>query len=182
MNVWVLMSGGIDSTACAHFFLKRGNKVTGIFVDYGQSAAYAERQAVERVTRYYEVPLSVYCFNRGSQFGAGELTGRNAFLIFGALMGIHPNSGILSLGVHAGTAYYDCGPDFIEQIGKVIDTYSKGKLALHCPFLSMQKDIIYSYARSERIPLDLTYSCELGTVPTCGECLSCLDRHALNAC
>jgi 7-cyano-7-deazaguanine synthase len=29
------------------------------------------------------------------------------------------------------------------------------------------------------LPVQLTYSCELGSVPPCGLCLSCADRRAL---
>ena len=182
MDVWVLMSGGIDSTACAHYFLQRGSKVTGIFVDYGQSAARSERRAVKQVTAHLGIPLLKMSFDSGRRFKTGEITGRNAFLIFAALVGIGSESGILSLGIHSGTAYYDCGPEFLVQLGKVVDAYSQGKLALHCPFLHAEKDFVYSYARVEQLPLELTYSCELGTVPTCGKCQSCLDRNVLQAC
>ena len=179
MDVWVLMSGGIDSTACAHYFIERGDKVAGIFVDYGQLAASPERQAAQRVASYLGLPLSLFAFQGGERFDTGEITGRNAFLIFAGLMGVRPKAGALSLGVHAGTAYYDCGPGFIDRVGQVVSDYSGGKLALHCPFLHQDKAFVYDYARTKGVPLHLTYSCELGTVPPCGECLSCKDRNAL---
>ena len=112
---------------------------------------------------------------------SGEITGRNAFLIFAALMGTNPQAGALSLGVHAGTSYYDCGQEFIIQVGEVVNRYSEGELALHCPFLQQDKAFVYDYARTVGIPLSLTYSCEFGTVPPCGKCMSCMDRNALQA-
>ena len=181
MDVWVLMSGGIDSTACAHYFVERGDNVTGIFVDYGQLAAYPERQAAQRVAEFLQLPLPILAFECGQRFDIGEITGRNAFLIFAALMGIHPQTGALSLGVHAGTSYYDCGQEFISQIGEVVNRYSEGKLALHCPFLQQDKAFVYDYARTKGIPLSLTYSCEFGTVPPCGKCMSCRDLNVLQA-
>ena len=177
-DVWLLMSGGLDSTACAHYFKQRGDNVTGIFVDFGQPAAQSEQRAVEEVTTYMELPSTTLSFRAARPFAPGEIMGRNAFLVFSALMGLQPTDGILSLGVHAGTTYYDCGSDFVKVVGVVVDSYSAGRLTLHCPFLHRTKSFVYSYARRERIPFELTYSCELGTKPPCGACLSCRDRNA----
>lgn len=182
MDVWVLMSGGIDSTACAQYFIERGDNVTGIFVDYGQSAAGPELQAVQRVADYLNIPLSMMSFDSGQRFEIGEITGRNAFLIFAALMGVRPQDGALSLGIHGGTNYYDCGPEFISRVREVLSKYSKGRVTLYCPFIHQDKAFVYAYAQTKGIPLNLTYSCELGTIPPCGRCLSCGDRNALQAC
>ena len=176
--MWLLLSGGVDSTACAHYFSERGDNVTAIFVDFGQRAARAERRAVEDVTTYLSLPLMTLSFRADRQFDPGEIMGRNAFLIFSALMGLQSADGIVSLGVHAGTTYYDCGIEFLKAIGGVVDSYSAGRLALHCPFIHRTKSFVYSYARQSGLPLDITYSCELGTKPPCGICLSCKDRYA----
>ena len=180
MDVLVLMSGGIDSTACAHYFLERGNNVRGVFVDYGQVAREPEIEAVRAITQHLNIPLRLQSFDAARKFGPGEILGRNAFLIFAALMGEHPIQGILSLGVHQGTGYYDCGKDFVESANSIVQSYSAGSVALLCPFLSKSKSFIYGYSKNEGLPLSLTYSCELGTVPPCGHCSSCRDRHALS--
>ena len=181
MDVWVLMSGGIDSSACARYFQQRGDSVKGVFVDYSQSAAAAERQAVQQVAKHLGLPLSVLSFRSSEEYGTGEVMGRNAFLVFSTLMGLQPRGGALSLGVHSGTSYYDCGPDFIGRISEVVEHYSEGRLQLHCPFLLEPKSFVYRYAQLVGIPITLTYSCEMGTVPPCGRCLSCKDRNALQA-
>lgn len=177
----MLMSGGIDSMACAHFFQRRGDNVSGVFVDYGQSAAVAERRAVDQVTKHLGIALSILSFKAGLDYGLGEVVGRNAFLVFASLMGVQPRTGVISLGIHTGTSYYDCGADFIGQIGDVVQSYSGGRLNVYCPFLLEPKSTIYQYAKFAGLPLDLTYSCEVGTVPSCGRCLSCKDRDALAA-
>ena len=181
MDAWVLMSGGIDSAACAHYFQQRGDDVKGVFVDYGQQASHAEFQAAQRMTNHLGIKLSKLCFTGKGPFGPGEIKGRNAFLVFSVLMGLQPSGGVLSLGIHAGTSYYDCGPDFVDRIGDVVASYSEGRLQLHCPFLFKPKSFVYKYAQIADIPLNLTYSCEFGTVPPCGECLSCKDRNALQS-
>lgn len=178
-DVWLLMSGGLDSTACAHYYKSRGDNVTAVFVDFGQPAARRELQAVKDVATYMRVPLTILSFDPGRQFGSGEIMGRNAFLIFSLLLGVQPAHGIVSLGIHSGTMYYDCGPEFVQTIGRVVDAYSSGRLTLHCPFVNHAKSFVYALAKAEGVPLHLTYSCELGTTPPCGICLSCKDRHAL---
>ena len=180
-DVWLLMSGGVDSTACGHYFKQRGDRVTGVFVDYGQLAAGRERMAAEKVTEHLGLELKTLSFRASRSFDVGEIIGRNAFLIFSAMMGVEMQAGILSLGIHAGTGYYDCGTEFIRSIGEVVDAYSAGKLALHCPFVHVAKGFVYNYAKAEGIPLHLTYSCELGTTPPCGTCRSCKDRHEFQA-
>ena len=173
------MSGGIDSTACAHYFLERGDNVDGLFVDYGQAAVIAELSAVQNVTHYLGIPLSITTFRSDRDFGSGEILGRNAFLVFAAMMGVMPTKGGLALGVHAGTDYYDCGVDFVEKLAHIVDAYSSGRIALICPFLREDKPFVLRYAQIHDIPLHLTYSCELGTDPPCGRCSSCGARNAI---
>ena len=180
-DVWLLLSGGVDSTACGHYFKQRGDRVVGIFIDYGQPAASCERMAAKSVAEHLELPLTTLSFRASRRFTVGEVIGRNAFLIFSAMMGVDMAQGILSLGIHAGTGYYDCGEEFVQKIGEVVDAYSAGKLVLHCPFIRSQKGLVFDYAKNEGIPLNLTYSCELGTMPPCGLCPSCKDRDALEA-
>ena len=180
MDALVLMSGGIDSTACAHYFQQRGANVAGVFVDYGHSAANAEREAVKRVASHLGLPLSTLSFCGNCDYGTGEVLGRNGFLILSTLMGVQPTAGIMSLGIHSGTSYYDCGTDFVERIGGIIQSYSAGRLQLDCPFLRTTKSFVYRYAQEVGLPLDLTYSCNRGTLPPCGQCLSCMERNALS--
>ena len=90
MDVLVLMSGGIDSTACAHFFQQREDTVRGVFVDYGQLAAKAERRATTEITTFLGIPLSTLSFRTNIEYSEGEVVGRNAFLVFATLMGIQP--------------------------------------------------------------------------------------------
>ena len=179
MDVVVLMSGGIDSAACAHYFLERRDNVSALFVDYGQMAREPEHEAVSRIAQYLRLSLDIVTFQASRQFGAGEILGRNAFLIFAALMSGKPAQGILSLGIHSGTGYYDCGRDFNDHVNHIVESYSGGRVALDCPFISMDKSFVYNYFNGTGMPLSLTYSCEQGTIPACGRCNSCRDRDAL---
>lgn len=174
----VLMSGGIDSTACAHFLKGRNHNVRGVFFNYGQAAAAAESHAVRRAASFLHVPLSVYEVTGAESFSQGELPFRNAFLITSAAFLSGSKSGLLAIGVHAGTPYFDCSTTFVESMARIICDHTNGSLRLIAPFLQWTKGEVFQYFVSSGIPVDLTYSCEAGLSPPCGLCASCRDRQS----
>jgi 7-cyano-7-deazaguanine synthase len=176
----VLMSGGVDSTACAHFLL-RDHLVTGLFVDYEQAARHLEWQALQRVAGVLNIALSRTTLRMHRPFGAGEIPGRNGLLTMLALAAGGYDSGLIVMGLHAGTLYYDCSPAFADRLDIIVNEYSKGRTRFLAPFLRWTKNDIYAYCRTANLDLSMTYSCEAGTIPPCGECLSCLDRARLDA-
>src|SRR5262249_50509326 len=56
-QVTVLMSGGLDSLSCAHFLLKRGLRVHGLFIDHGQPAARPEARASTALCPRFQVKV-----------------------------------------------------------------------------------------------------------------------------
>ena len=176
----VLLSGGIDSAASAHYYLDLDFEINAFFVDYGQSARDNEQQSAVRIAAFYDIKLDQASFPSTKQYGAGEIRGRNAFLILAALLYYPRFKGIISLGIHSGTPYYDCSPQFIRDITPIIDAYTDGEVRIDAPFLTWDKANVYTYCKEKNVPIDLTYSCEAGTTPPCGECRSCKDREALN--
>jgi 7-cyano-7-deazaguanine synthase len=178
-KVTVLFSGGIDSTSCIRFFKDRGHEVRAIFIDFGQAAAKCERRAIEALRDQLETPVTVVKVASELSFGSGELVGRNAFLIFAAILVGGCRNGLLAIGVHAGTPYYDCSPTFIERINLLVEESTNGRLSVVAPFVHWQKDDVYSFFLSLNVPLSQTYSCEAGTNPPCGKCASCRDRVRL---
>ncbi len=178
--VWVLLSGGIDSTSCLHFYIKQGNSPQAIFIDYGQPSARREWQAASAIAQHYHIQITRIRWS-GSRKKSGELSGRNAFFIFGSLLEIGDKTGILAAGFHAGTPYYDCSSSFINQCQEILDGYTQGKVQLGVPFLTWTKRDIWAFCNAESIPTELTYSCERGMKQPCGVCLSCKDLEALNA-
>ncbi|SDI90826.1 MULTISPECIES: 7-cyano-7-deazaguanine synthase [Bradyrhizobium] len=175
----VLLSGGIDSAATALFLKSSGFAVRGLFVDYGQASLVLEQKAVDRLRHLIGITVDEICASSLSSQGVGELTGRNAFLVFSAALLGNCRSGAIAIGIHSGTPYYDCSPDFLEKVDALVQECSAGKLFVLAPFVRWSKDDVYSYFLSQSIPLDETYSCEAGTAPSCGQCASCLDRKRL---
>ena len=178
----VLVSGGIDSAACIDFFQRQEFNVSGIHIDYGQLAAGHEAAAASAVAKHYGVSLS-FCELRGAgQKSAGELIGRNAFLLFTALMELNKQPAILVLGIHSGTPYTDCSSRFVADVQPLVDAHCNGRVQVVAPFLEWSKREIWDYCLTHGIPIELTYSCELGLSQPCGACLSCRDLEILRAC
>lgn len=175
----VLLSGGIDSATCAHLFQERGFAVRGVFIDYGQAAARPEEKAAKGVAARIGVPLNVHRVVGEGKFPAGELLGRNAFLLFSAIFLTKLRTGLIAMGVHSGTPYYDCSPPFVDAMTRLISEHTDGTLQLLAPFLSWSKMQVFDYFKTSGIPLELTYSCEAGSTPPCGRCASCRDRRLL---
>jgi 7-cyano-7-deazaguanine synthase len=175
----VLFSGGIDSTSTALFLKSSGLSVRGLFVDFGQASRDMERRSIDRLKNLIGMQVDEIRISSLSFHGIGELTGRNALLIFSAVLLGNCDSGGIAIGIHSGTPYYDCSPDFAESIDVLVRQCSSGKLFVLAPFVRWSKDEVYSYFLSRGIPLDETYSCEAGTAPACGQCASCLDRKRL---
>ena len=175
----VLLSGGIDSSACVDFLLRRGFDVSGLFIDYGQPAKKPEKTSSNLISEHYKIPLKTSHLISKVKFKIGEIPGRNAFLIFSSLMLSELDSGLLAIGIHSGLPYYDCSKVFFEKISAIVAEYSSGQIRLIAPFLDWGKIDIYKYCVDKGVPLDLTYSCEKGSIPPCGKCSSCKDRAEL---
>ncbi len=179
-RTWLLLSGGIDSAACLAFFVRQGFLVECLHVSFGQPALLQESAAAKRVAHHYKVPLKVLRWTGSTSCQDGEITGRNAFLLMGALTEIGANSGVLATGIHAGTSYYDCSQEFLSAMQIVVDGYCDGRVNLAAPFVRWSKHQIFAFCSLEGVPTGLTYSCERGTKQPCKECLSCRDRRAID--
>src|SRR5262245_789113 len=120
----VLASGGVDSTACIEFYMRQGLAVKALFIDYGQPAIEQERSAVAAVSKHYNIALSAIRCTGFGQLQPGALTGRNAFFFNAALMFWRAQSGIIAMGIHAGTSYADCSPGFAESMQDLAQLYT----------------------------------------------------------
>jgi len=180
MNTIVLFSGGIDSGACAHYLAREKHEVHPLFVDYGQRAATPEAAAANKLSCALGLKLHSLNISTGRSFGAGEIRGRNAFLVFSAILSpLYNEPCTIALGIHSGTPYYDCTVAFLDSVDRLVTEQSDGRARVIAPFLTWSKRNIFEYFKESELPLELTYSCEAGETPPCGECLSCRDRRAL---
>ena len=180
MEALVLLSGGIDSAACVPFYARLGHSVTGLFVDYGQPVCDQEEKSATAVAAHYDIPLAIVRCEGPRLNYAGEISGRNALLVFAALLFRPVQRGVIALGIHRGTAYFDCSDLFAEDIARIVSGYTNGQVTLGAPFLNWDKRMIYQYASEGNVPVAATWSCEVGPTAPCGQCLSCRDREKLD--
>lgn len=173
----VLASGGVDSSTLLWLLAEQGLTPSALFVNYGQAAADAESAAVARVCSAVGAPLR-YVRHSGMSFGSGEIRGRNAYLLHTALIEFPTSSGVVALGIHAGTGYADCSPEFVDVMQRSYDFHTGGEITVVTPFLNWTKQQVYALAARLNVPFEQTYSCESASRP-CGECRSCLDRSLL---
>lgn len=178
-NCLVLSSGGIDSSGCLKYYQDLGYHTEGVFVDYGHPANPVEYLHVQKVCQRLGLALSKLEFRGGDPPKTGEIRGRNGFLIMSTLMARPPFAGILALGIHAASPYYDCGVQFFGLMKHLVSDYTQGTVQLDAPLMELTKPEIVEFCKSRQVPLDLTYSCESGTSPPCGSCASCGDRRVL---
>jgi 7-cyano-7-deazaguanine synthase len=179
MRAQVLLSGGVDSACCVAFYRQAGHDVTGLFVDYGQPVNHQEEQSAHAVAHHYAIPLNIIRFVGPPKEFKDEIAGRNAFLAFAALMHVPQSTHLIVLGIHAGTTYYDCSEHFVEHMNALVSGYCRGQTILATPFLKWSKRSVYDFCIENKVPLQLTWSCEVGPSVPCGHCLSCEDRSHL---
>lgn len=171
----------MDSTACINFYKKIKFRVEALFIDYGQLSRIQEYKASRLIAEHYKINLRKLIIKNDIQHGGGLIQGRNAFFIFSALMNFKKDNGIIGLGIHSGTGYYDCSREFVVEVQKILDQYSQGTIKVGVPFLNLSKKEIWEYCRLEKVPIGLTYSCELGKRQPCGNCRTCKDLEAIYA-
>src|ERR1700737_3380327 len=104
--------------------------------------------------------LSCYSVLGSEPFTAGELVGRNAFLVFTALFLTRARPGILAMGVHGGTPYWDCSEGFAREMERLVAEHTDGKVVFVAPFLTWTKSEVYEYFLTTGIDVSVTYSCE----------------------
>lgn len=179
-SVIVLFSGGIDSAACICYYLSQKFKVIPVYINYGQKSYLMEITSAKKIASFYNLDLKELIFVNGCSYEKGEIQARNAFFLISTALSFPGYTGIISLGIHSGTRYYDCSVSFITDMVRIFDGYFDGRVKIDAPFLNWSKKMIVDYSIDNNVPTHLTYSCENGTNPPCGNCLSCLDRVSLN--
>ena len=180
-NVLVLLSGGVDSAACLSFYVNLSYATKALFVDFGQPSRINELKAAQKISAYYDVPFHTITVKGYKSISKGFIKGRNLFLLSAALMAHSEKTGLISLGIHAGTSYSDCTPNFMDKAQSVLDIYEGGKVLFAAPFAKWSKNDIWEYCKNMEVPVKYTYSCELGLKQPCGKCLSCRDLKKLYA-
>ena len=174
----ILLSGGLDSAVCASLLKRQDFAVQGLFIDYGQAAAVRERASASALAQALDISLTQQSITPSPARGTGELLGRNALLISLGAFALGTTGGIVVIGIHAGTPYYDCSEPFLAAMDRLVQEQTDGRIAVSAPLASWTKADVFKAFQASGLSIAATHSCEAGNEP-CGHCLSCLDRKKL---
>lgn len=181
----VLLSGGLDSTACLAWALQKYGlgAVSAVAFDYGQRHR-REIKAARSIAGVCRVPISVVELEpfkeTGLTGGPGDLEGQNIvvpdrnykMLKRAALLPSLPD--VLVFGACAAdqSDFEDCRPAFFEATAKEM------RCAIETPVIEMTKaDVIAWFPQLGASSLLIyTWSCYAGDEKACGYCQACRAR------
>jgi 7-cyano-7-deazaguanine synthase len=179
--VRILLSGGLDSTACLVWALERGWRVDAVGFDYGQphSKELAAARAIASAlgVSFITVPLSLSggLLDGGDSGSASVVPGRNeAFLR--AAADLAPRCSALVVGATAEdqAVYEDCRPLFFDQMRASLG------VRIYTPLIDKTKGHVWSMVPDEL--RGQTWSCYRGGDAPCGACGACRVRSLAIAC
>lgn len=203
----VLFSGGLDSTVCLYYALKRKKKPIALSFDYSQrhrielkrAGAITELLGVEhRIIRLdTEVFLGSSLTEKKIEVPKGAVTkggipntyvpGRNMlFLSFAVSVAEGRGCREIYIGVNAldYSGYPDCRPEFISAFQNAADIGTRAgnssrKIRIIAPLQEMTKKDIILLGKKLNVPFGMTHSCyDPGrNGRPCGKCESCLLRE-----
>lgn len=153
-----------------------------LFIDFSQPSLQKEIKAIHQIALHFCCPINIVSVHNLNKVKTGPFPGRNASFLFLALMHFNRPNGIIALGIHSGTNYFDCSQYFLEQLQDIFSKYTENTIKIDAPFVSWNKKEIIQYCLTEDIPLNLTYSCELGYDQSCNICATCKDLKIIYEC
>lgn len=180
-RVLVLASGGVDSTACIHYYLLRCFNVETLHVNYGHAAFEAEKKALKLVCEHFNLEYRSVTVD-GIPWAIqedDEVIGRNLFLASIGIATFRAKQGLVSMGLHDGSEYADCSREFQSLLRRLSLVSSRHHIDFDFPFGSWHKHDVFEFCRENGTPFSITYSCTKGTTLACGQCPSCLERDEL---
>ena len=195
----LLCSGGLDSTTLSYLLHEENITVTPLFLDYGQHCVEKEWQTLQQVlpqsfiASLERVDVSGvfrHCKSRlivepdlwSESVSDGDLYIPYRTLLFFSISASFAQSHGLS-DVYSGfinsnhAKELDCTASFFNSL----DSFSEelGSVRFHMPFREWSKSQVYAEAQRLKVPIGVTFSCQLFSDTPCGACPNCVER--LNA-
>lgn len=192
MNSVLLLSGGMDSIAIAHWIRPR----LALTVDYGQTCALAETRAASQVARELAISHTTLTVALGSM-GVGRLAGiaplsmsptpewwpfRNQLLVtLAATHAVKSGADSVVIGtLSTDEAHADGSPSFVKTLDALL-RMQEGEIQLIAPALRLDAVALARRSNAPRELLAYAHSCHVSNLP-CGRCRGCLKRlETLNA-
>lgn len=186
-DVVVLLSGGLDSTVCAHLAMRNGRLHSVVSVYYGQANAQDEQHAAGEWARKHGVAREVVTLTlpgaKAMHTGEGApgprvVPGRNLILLAHAI-GYAATMGATEVWIGANADDYadypDCRGDFFGGVGRAAEAYG---VAVRAPLATYTKAGVVALAHDLGVDVGATWSCyqTTRTGRPCGTCAACVLR------
>ena len=186
----VLCSGGMDSVLSACVCIEQGFAPYLTHIDYGQRTADAERAAINACCRFFNwhKPILLDIKNIG-RFGSGSLVSSNhlddsvfpqrnlTIVAVGSVVACSIGSDRIVMGITSAMnpEFYDCSESYIESMESTL-SLSEPPIVLMTPLAKLDKVAVGRECLRCGVPVDLTFSCNVGPDTHCQKCTSCMDR------
>lgn len=206
MKAVILLSGGLDSTACMAVAKSKNYDLYPISFNYQQRHSI-ELSSAKKVAKFYGVKKHLIIDTNMNSIGGSALTDKNIdvpdrdpdgtdvpvtyvparnliFLSYALGYAEVLGAAYVYIGVNAVdySGYPDCRPEFIEKFQGLADYATKATAAEHkkieivAPLQNLSKKDIVLLGTKLGAPFALTRSCYNGGEKACGHCDSCKLR------
>jgi len=198
------LSGGMDSSTLAGYYISKGYEVHPIIFAYGSKHNHYENRCAHTIARtlgckvphFVELDFIGKLFKSDLLKSGGDIPeghyedesmsktvvpGRNTIFI-SIMMGYAESIGaeIIAAGVHSGDhhIYPDCRAEYINSMAESVLLATDGKVSLEAPFIHFDKLGILKigYALDPPFPYEHTRTCYKDQEASCGKCGSCQER------
>jgi 7-cyano-7-deazaguanine synthase len=197
----ILMSGGLDSTTLAYYFIKNDIQFVPLIINYGQHCFETELKRLKEVlpSEYVEkiemINVSdIYKYSTSKFIKAPDLWNeeinaedlyipyRNVLLLtigasFARTIGMDKVYSAFINSNHA--KEIDCSSTFFDSLDGLLQDYGTVKIIM--PFRNFSKYEVAKLGINLKAPIGITFSCQASPDIPCGACPNCVDRlDALN--
>lgn len=199
-KVVVIYSGGMDSFTVLHKALQEGNEVLALSFNYGQRHV-KELEVAANVCKQHGIPHKVVDITAINQLLSGSsltddidipeghyeeesmkstvVPNRNMILLSLAIgYAVSQEASAVYYGAHSGdhAIYPDCRPEFVRQMDVVSKMANYEPVAVHAPYLDVDKNAILADGLKMGLDYSQTWTCYNGRDKACGKCGACVER------
>ncbi|MDE1863001.1 MAG: 7-cyano-7-deazaguanine synthase [Thaumarchaeota archaeon] len=192
MKVICLASGGIDSSVLMLMLKRMRHEVFPLHINYGQKAAMMEQKSFYKICEFLKIKPEVIDISNIGKLSIGltkpDLSysdspffpARNLLLLTIASIYAHTKSiKVISIGSLSNSIFPDQTKEFMKSSETTLNIAIQEQIKILTPLIDLNKREVIELARKYNFPLEITYSCHIGSPDPCGKCMSCKERQTI---